>query len=30
MLHAAAATLDFHRPVGVLMLGILNFVLDDA
>lgn len=30
ILHAATATLDFHRPVGGLMLDILNFVLDDA
>ncbi|GAA3390271.1 SAM-dependent methyltransferase [Streptomyces roseoviridis] len=28
ILEAAARTLDFSRPVAVLMLGILNFVLD--
>lgn len=28
ILRAAAETLDFTRPVGVMMLGILNFVLD--
>jgi O-methyltransferase involved in polyketide biosynthesis len=30
ILHAARATLDFDQPTAVLMLGILNFVLDDA
>ncbi|WP_078066833.1 SAM-dependent methyltransferase [Streptomyces jeddahensis] len=28
ILRAAAATLDFDRPVAVMMLGILNFILD--
>lgn len=28
LLHAAARTLDFDRPVAVMLLGILNFVLD--
>ncbi|MER6628605.1 SAM-dependent methyltransferase [Streptomyces sp. NPDC000987] len=30
ILEHAAATLDFTRPVAVMMLGILNFVLDDG
>nr|WP_233513835.1 SAM-dependent methyltransferase [Micromonospora craterilacus] len=30
ILHAAAATLDLQRPTAILMLGILNFVPDDA
>ncbi|WBB58017.1 SAM-dependent methyltransferase [Streptomyces sp. WMMC500] len=30
ILREAARTLDFGRPVAVMMLGILNFVLDDA
>jgi hypothetical protein len=30
ILQAAAATLDFDRPVGVMLLGVLNFVLDTA
>ncbi|MEU6082390.1 SAM-dependent methyltransferase [Streptomyces sp. NPDC047108] len=30
ILRAAARTLDFGRPVAVMMLGILNFVLDTA
>jgi O-methyltransferase involved in polyketide biosynthesis len=30
ILRAAADTLDFGEPVAVMMLGILNFVLDDA
>ncbi|MBF9132733.1 SAM-dependent methyltransferase [Plantactinospora sp. S1510] len=30
ILHAAQATLNFSEPVGVLMLGVLNFVLDDT
>ena len=30
ILRAAAGTLDFGEPVAVMMLGILNFVLDDA
>jgi hypothetical protein len=30
IVRAAADTLDFTRPVGVMMLGILNFVLDDT
>jgi hypothetical protein len=30
ILQGAAATLDFDRPVAVMMLGILNFVLDTA
>ncbi|MHA6619878.1 SAM-dependent methyltransferase [Pseudonocardia sp. DLS-67] len=30
ILQAAATTLDFDRPVGVMLLGILNFVLDTA
>jgi hypothetical protein len=29
ILGAAARTLDFRRPVGVMLLGILNFVVDD-
>ncbi|MGW7301581.1 SAM-dependent methyltransferase [Streptomyces sp. NPDC054829] len=29
ILERASATLDFTRPVAVMMLGILNFVLDD-
>jgi hypothetical protein len=29
ILDAAAATLDLRRPVAVMMLGVLNFVLDD-
>jgi O-methyltransferase involved in polyketide biosynthesis len=29
ILRAAADTLDLDRPVGVLLLGILNFILDD-
>ncbi|MFC4564370.1 SAM-dependent methyltransferase [Nocardiopsis mangrovi] len=30
ILDAAAATLDFTRPVGLMLLGSLNFVADDA
>jgi trans-aconitate methyltransferase len=30
ILTAAAATLDFTRPTGVILSGILNFVMDDA
>jgi S-adenosyl methyltransferase len=30
ILRAAAETLDLRRPVAVMLLGILNFVLDDA
>ncbi|BAC68762.1 translation initiation factor IF-2 [Streptomyces avermitilis] len=30
IIRGAAATLDFGRPVAVMMLGILNFVLDTA
>jgi hypothetical protein len=30
VLDGAKRTLDFERPVAVMMLGILNFVLDDA
>ena len=30
IIDAAAETLDFTQPVGVMMLGILNFVLDNA
>jgi O-methyltransferase involved in polyketide biosynthesis len=30
ILRAAAGTLDFSEPVAVMMLGILNFVLDNA
>jgi S-adenosyl methyltransferase len=30
IVHAAARTLDFSEPVAVMMLGILNFVLDNA
>ncbi|MGH3244180.1 MAG: SAM-dependent methyltransferase [Spirillospora sp.] len=30
ILEQAAATLDFTRPVAIMMLGILNFVVDDA
>jgi O-methyltransferase involved in polyketide biosynthesis len=30
ILHEAARTLDFDRPIAVMMLGILNFVVDDA
>ncbi|MFD0369392.1 SAM-dependent methyltransferase [Streptomyces sp. NPDC127114] len=30
IIRAAAGTLDFTRPVAVLMLGILNFVIDGA
>jgi S-adenosyl methyltransferase len=30
IIDAAAETLDFTQPVGVMMLGILNFVLDTA
>jgi hypothetical protein len=30
ILRAAAATLDFGEPVAIMMLGILNFVLDNA
>ncbi|MFC6884737.1 MULTISPECIES: SAM-dependent methyltransferase [Actinomadura] len=30
ILDQAATTLDFARPVGIMMLGILNFVTDDA
>jgi hypothetical protein len=29
ILHAAASTLDFARPVAVMLLGILNFIGDD-
>src|SRR5205814_4437129 len=29
ILREAARTLDFDRPVAVMMLGILNFVIDD-
>jgi O-methyltransferase involved in polyketide biosynthesis len=29
IVHEAARTLDFTRPVAVMLLGILNFVLDD-
>ncbi|OZM77018.1 SAM-dependent methyltransferase [Pseudonocardia sp. MH-G8] len=28
ILRAAAGTLDFERPVGVMLLGVLNFILD--
>ena len=30
ILEAAARTLDFSEPVGIMMLGIMNFVLDNA
>jgi hypothetical protein len=30
ILREAARTLDFARPVGVMLLGILNFILDDT
>ena len=30
ILRAAAATLDFREPIAIMMLGILNFVLDNA
>ncbi|KIH99817.1 translation initiation factor IF-2 [Streptomonospora alba] len=30
ILEAAAATLDLDRPVGLMLLGVLNFVLDTA
>jgi hypothetical protein len=30
ILAAAAKTLDFRRPVAVMLLGIVNFVVDDA
>jgi S-adenosyl methyltransferase len=30
IIDAAAETLDFTQPVGVMMLGILNFVLDNT
>lgn len=30
ILRAAAETLDFSEPLAIMMLGILNFVLDDA
>jgi O-methyltransferase involved in polyketide biosynthesis len=30
ILAAAAATLDFTRPIAVMLLGILNFVVDDS
>jgi O-methyltransferase involved in polyketide biosynthesis len=30
ILRAAAATIDFSQPVAIMMLGIVNFVLDDA
>jgi hypothetical protein len=30
ILAAAARTLEFDRPVGIILLGILNFVVDDA
>ena len=30
ILEVAAETLDFERPVGVILLGILNFILDAA
>ncbi|WP_059012513.1 SAM-dependent methyltransferase [Streptomyces specialis] len=30
ILHAAAKTLDFGRPVAIMLLGILNFILDTA
>jgi O-methyltransferase involved in polyketide biosynthesis len=29
ILRAAARTLDFDRPIAVMMLGILNFIIDD-
>jgi S-adenosyl methyltransferase len=29
ILRAAARTLDFTRPVGIMLLGVLNFVVDD-
>jgi len=30
ILQAAARTLDFDRPIAIMLLGILNFVVDDA
>ena len=30
ILRAAARTLDFDRPIAIMLLGILNFVVDDA
>jgi O-methyltransferase involved in polyketide biosynthesis len=30
IIEAAARTLDLDRPVGIMLLGILNFVVDDA
>ncbi|SDH03018.1 S-adenosyl methyltransferase [Sinosporangium album] len=30
ILTAAEATLDFDKPVGIMLLGILNFILDDG
>lgn len=29
ILHEAARTLDFTRPIGLMMLGIINYILDD-
>ncbi len=30
ILAEAAKTLDFHRPIAIMLLGIVNFVVDDA